>query len=235
MSDDKSWVGIGNWQDVASGLRQYFVFAIVSVVFSVLLMLVTVAMVASNPHNAIELGIDVGKYGGIIGLAIALFGLLAIERYSHIGQASGARGTAKAAFAFGVLSFLLSAATIIKMWVAPPESLEAMQAPNWLDISARLVGVLQVFFFLASMKTCATFIQRFDLASLAGNTMVLAGIVVALAVLVQVVGTANPMVVVLFGLGMLGIGIWCLVWLLMLVSRLAKSVLSDTDGPAAFS
>lgn len=235
MSDDKSWAGVGHWQDVASGLRQYFVYAIVTVVFSALLMLVTIAMVASNPYNAAEYGISVGKFGGLIGIVIGLFGLLAIERYSHIAQGTGARGTAKAAFVLGVISFLLSAASIAKLWFAPPESLEEMQATNWIDIAARLVGVIQVFCFLTSLKACAQFIQRFDLADLAGKTMVLLAIVVALTVLVQIIGTTAPMIVLLFGLGVLGIGIWCLVWLLLLVSRLAKAVLSDADVSAAFS
>ena len=235
MSDDKSWVGIGNWQDVASGLRQYFVYAIVTVAFSALLGLVTVAMVASNPHKAVEYGMSVAKFGGLVGLVIGAFGLLAIERYSHIGEASGARGLAKASFVLGVIAFLLGAANIGKMWFAPFESLEAMEATNWLDIAARVIGVAQVFCFLASLKTCAAFISRFDLADLAGKTMVLLGMVVGLTLIVQIAGTASPMLVLVVGLGMLGIGIWCLVWLLLLVSRLAKAVLSDADVPAAFS
>ena len=92
-----------------------------------------------------------------------------------------------------------------------------------------------MFCFLASLKTCAAFISRFDLADLAGKTMVLLGMVVGLTLIVQIAGTASPMLVLVVGLGMLGIGIWCLVWLLLLVSRLAKAVLSDADVPAAFS
>ena len=59
---------------------------------------------------------------------------------------------------------------------------------------------------------------------------------VALAVMSQLVasGRAAPMVLLL-GIATLGIGIWCLVMLILLLTRLARAVMSDVQLPQAFS
>lgn len=233
-SDDDSWVALGQWNDVASGLRMFLAYMITLIAFSVIMVMVTIAIAASGKSSALASIASMAKVSGFIGLGIAVFGLVALERYSRIAAETGASGTAKAALYLGIVSLLLSLATIIRVFNVT--DLEQLGQFNIWELLTRILGAIQFFCFLLSMRTCAAFIGRMELYELAGKAMTLFGITIVLAIFSQVLGAAGSApLVLLFGLGMLGIGIWCLVYIFMLLSRLAKAVSRDAHLPATFS
>lgn len=234
MGNDDNWVGLGHWDDVAAGLRMFMAYIITTVSFGVLVLVVTIAMASSGDYSALASIATLAKVAGVVGIAIAVFGLLAIARYARISPVTGARGTAQAALIFGGLSLVVSLVGLVRLMGT--SDLEAMAETSLWDLLARVLGAIQFFCLLASMRTTAGYIGRLDLHHLAGQTMVLAGVTIALMVFSQLLTATNAgAIVLLFGLGVLGIGIWCLVFLIMLLSRLGRAVLRDARLPETFA
>jgi hypothetical protein len=234
MSNEDNWVGLGHWDDVAAGLRMFMAYIITTVAFAVLVLVITIGVASSGDLSALRSIATVAKVSGVVGLGIGLFGLAAIARYGRISPVTGARGTAQAALIFGGLSLAISLVALTRLMGT--SDLEVMAETTLWDLLARVLGVVQFFCFVASLRTTAGYIGRLDLHHLAGQVMLLAGITVALMVFSQLLtATKAGAIVLLFGLGVLGIGIWCLVYLLMLVSRLARAVLSDARLPETFA
>ncbi len=234
QSENESWVTLGQWDDVAKGLRMFMAYMITLIAFTVIVMLVTIAVAASGKASALSSIATIAKVSGVIALGVAVFGLIAVERYSRVAPETGARSTAKAALFLGIASLVLSAVGIFRLMSVT--DLEELGAFNLLEVLTRIVGVVQFFCFLASMRTCAAYIGRMELYEHAGKTMTLLGVTIVLAVLSQVMSAAGSApLVLLLGLGTLGIGIWCVVYIMMLLSRLAKAVSRDAHLPATFS
>lgn len=234
MSDNDAWVELGHWDDVAAGLRMFLAYIITTVAFGVLILLITIAVASSGGLSSMRAIGTIAKVGGVIGLLITAFGLMAIARYARIAPQTGARGTAVTALVLGGVGLLISAVGLISLMGSG--DLAALASGNIWDILARILGVVQFFFIVGSMRTTAGYIGRLDLHALAGQVMLLAGITVALVIFSQLLmATKAAAVALLFGLGTLAIAIWCLVYLIMLVSRLARAVRQDAHLPATFA
>jgi hypothetical protein len=231
--DDDSWVGAGDWSEVASGLRMYMTYIITNVAFTVLVFIATFAVAARGSFSALDSVMTIAKVGAVVGVGIALYGLAAIWRYAGVAEASGARRMARASFYLGVAT--LAATLIGLVRLLSLNDLEDLAATSLWDVASKILGVMQFFCLLSSMRTLAGYIGRFDLHDLAGTTMLLAGVTVGLAVLSQIFAGTAVAPALLFGLGTLGIGIWCLVYLLMLVLRLARAVSRDAQLPGTFA
>lgn len=233
MERDDSWASLGNWGEVAAGLRLFMAYAITNVAFTVLILFATIAIASQGTFEAVATLMSIAKIGAVVGVAIAVFGLLAVWRYAQIPHQTGARGPAQAAFWLGVASLAFS---VISLAGLLGEDLETMAAGNAWDLVAKILGATQFFFLVGSMRIAAGYIGRLDLHQLAGTTMVLAGITVALVVFSQIVAATGVVALTaLLGLGVLGIGIWCFVYLLILVSRLGRAVSADVQLPSTFS
>jgi len=231
-TDDDSWVALGQWNDVAKGLRMFRAYLITLIAFTVVTLLVTIVIATSGKASALSSITSMAKVSAIIGLFISLFGILAVERYSRIAPETGARGAAKAALYLGIVSLVVAGVSIFRLLTVT--DLDQLASLSAWDIITRILGAIQFFCFLGSLRTCASYIGSRVLYDLAGKTMTLAGVTLTLAVFSQILSGATAPVLLL-GLGTLGIGIWCLVYLMMLLSRLAKAVSRDAHLPATFS
>lgn len=230
---DDSWVSLGNWEEVAAGLRLFMAYAITNVSFTVIVLVATIAVAAQGDYEAIATLVAIAKIGAVVGVAIAVFGLAAVWRYAQVPQQTGARGPALAAFWLGVASLVLSLVSVIGMFGM---DFERMAEGNGWDLIAKILGAVQFFFLVGSMRITAGYIGRLDLHQLAGTTMLLAGVTVALVVFSQIMAATGVVALTaLLGLGVLGIGIWCFVYLLILVSRLGRAVSADVQLPTTFS
>lgn len=234
MSDDNSWVGLGGWDEVASGLRQFMAYAIANVAFTVLVLVATIAIAAGGGYESLATLFSLAKVAAVVGVLIAIFGLVAVWRIAQIHPLTGARGVAQAAFWLGIISLAISIVSIIGLMGS--RDLEAVSANNLWDLLAKLMGAIQFFCLVGAMRITAGYIGRLDLHQLAGTTMVLAGVTVALVVFSQIMAATQVLALTaLLGLGVIGIGIWCFVYLLILVVRLARAVTGDAQLPSTFS
>lgn len=234
MADDDKWAEVGHWADVAGGLKMYFAYLITLVAFTAVTVVASILIAMSGKLEALDSLMSLARVSGIAGLGISIIGLLALARYARIAPETGARGTAQIALWLGVVVFVISGVGLVRIFGAA--DIDDISATGALEITGRILGVVQFFVFLSSLRTTAGYVGRLDLHGLAGTTMLLAGITVALAVMAQLLasGRSAPMVLLL-GIGTLGIGIWCLVLLIMLLLRLARAVKGDVQIPQAFA
>jgi|GEM_PF-3664383 len=229
-----NWATLGQWTDVAAGLRLFIGYMITLIAFTTIVLVATIAVAMSGKSSAMSSVGTIAKIASVIGIGIAIFGLIALERYSRIAPETGARGTAKTALYLGIAGLVISLISIVQVMTV--KDITTLSAFNVWDLIVRLLSVVQFFCFLASMRTCASFIGHMELYDHAGKTMTILGITIALAVVSQMLAAsgAGP-IMLLFALGMLGIGIWCVVYIFMLLSRLARAVSRDAHLPATFS
>ena len=234
MANDDKWAELGHWSDVAGGLKLYLAYLIVLVSFTAVTVVASILIAMSGKTSALDSLMTLARISAIVGLGIAVLGLYALARYARVAPETGARGSAQTSLVLGLISFLIAAFGVIRILGA--SDIDAVGATTAIDIIGRIIGVVQFFALIISLRTVAGYIGRLDLHGLAGTVMLLAGITVALAVMSQLVasGRAAPMVLLL-GIATLGIGIWCLVMLILLLTRLARAVMSDVQLPQAFS
>lgn len=232
MAQDNDWARDESWGTVASGLRIYFSYALMTVVFGLLVALISYAIASGGSYKAMKSLITLTRIAAAIGIGLSILGIVGLNKISRIPDHSGARGAATGALILSVIGLVIGIITLVPL--LGDIRVRDLGSNGLWDIVARIVGLAQIFTLLGALKALSEYIGRQDLASQAVTVMTLIGVAVCLFLLLLLTGKVPVMALVL-GLAALGLVIWALVAFLVLLSRLARAVTKDVSLPEQFS
>jgi len=232
MAENNDWAQDESWGTVASGLRMYFAYALMTVVFGILVALISYAIASGRNYSAVKALITLTRVAAVVGVGLSILGIVGLNKISRVPDHSGARGAATGALILSVIGLVIGVITLLPLFGNIRAS-ELGSNSVW-DILARIVGLAQIFTLLGALKALAEYIGRHDLATQAVTVITLIGVAVCLFLLLLLIGKV-AVLALLFGVGALGLVIWALVAFLILLSRLARAVTRDVSLPAQFS
>lgn len=232
MAHDNDWAEDESWGVVASGLRMYFAYALMTVAFGLLVALVTYAIASGRSRSAMDALFTLTRLAACIGVGLSILGIVGLNRIAKVPDHSGARGAATGALILSVIGLVIGVITLMPLF--GHVRLSDLGSSSIWDMVARVVGLAQIFTLLGALKALSEYVGRQDLATQAVTVMSLIGVAVCLFLLLLLMGKLPVMALVL-GLSALGLVIWALVAFLILLSRLARAVTKDVSLPAQFS
>lgn len=210
----------------ASGLRLYFVMAIISVSAGLLLGILGVIMVNSRE----KAGIFVSGFGELVGLGVGIVMIVALARFRRVPIESGARGAATAALVLQSIVVGLASIGMVFLVIGigsgRRRAIEDMLGAYGIaEAVGALVAIAQFFCLVVALRAVATWYRREDLRRLAATTMVIMGVTLGLVLLTLVGAMARSgPIALIFAVAALGIGIWTLVYELMLIHKVANQL-----------
>lgn len=224
----------GLWASVGRALSLLFTLQLVKVVVGVGIAVAGGVMTQVETLEELESLLGISRIILIASFVIELGVIGALFGYARVPESSGAQGRAMAAAVLGVFVLV---ATVLSTLSLFGDDYEAMDKKSAWDTLSSLGTIAQFLTLLGSLRSLATHFGETRLVAMVGQSLLLVGILVGVALLGGMIAAASgsSAAILVVMVGAVGLGIWAFVLYLIVVHQLARRARAEESVANAFT